>query len=61
MEAVPEAGNLTNRLEQVTLFRAHRHLVPPLSHPYRYVFKQGHNEVSVRSGSRVACADRAQC
>eukprot|EP00879_Flechtneria_rotunda_P005303 GHRR01005589.1.p1 GENE.GHRR01005589.1~~GHRR01005589.1.p1 ORF type:complete len:720 (+),score=275.87 GHRR01005589.1:145-2304(+) len=42
VEGVPEAADLHNRYEQVTLFRAHRHLVPPGAQPYRYVFKQGH-------------------
>jgi hypothetical protein len=39
---VPEAADLTNRYEQVTLFRSHRHLVPPQVQPFRYIFKQGH-------------------
>jgi hypothetical protein len=45
VEGVPEAGGIRNRFEQITLFRSHRHLVPPMAHPYRYVFKLGHNEV----------------
>ncbi|WIA28468.1 hypothetical protein OEZ86_011012 [Tetradesmus obliquus] len=42
VEAVPETADINNRYEQVTLFRAHRHLVQPGAQPYRYIFKQGH-------------------
>lgn len=35
VEGVPEAADLVNRYEQVTLFRAHRHIVPPAAQPYR--------------------------
>ncbi|KAI8462626.1 MAG: hypothetical protein J3K34DRAFT_447341 [Monoraphidium minutum] len=45
VEAVPEAGGIANRFDQVTLFRAHRHMAAPEAQPWRTVFKQGHNEV----------------
>jgi hypothetical protein len=35
VEGVPEAADIVNRYEQVTLFRAHRHLVPPQIQPFR--------------------------
>lgn len=35
VEAVPETADINNRYEQVTLFRAHRHLVQPGAQPYR--------------------------
>jgi hypothetical protein len=35
VEAVPETADIINRYEQVTLFRAHRHLVQPGAQPYR--------------------------
>ena len=35
VEGVPEAADLHNRYEQVTLFRSHRHLVPPAVQPFR--------------------------
>eukprot|EP00878_Enallax_costatus_P008075 GHUV01008445.1.p1 GENE.GHUV01008445.1~~GHUV01008445.1.p1 ORF type:complete len:900 (+),score=338.15 GHUV01008445.1:421-3120(+) len=44
VEGVPEAADIENRYEEVTLFRAHRHLVPPAAQPFRYIFKQGHAE-----------------
>jgi hypothetical protein len=35
VEGVPEAADVSNRYEQVTLFRAHRHLVSPQIQPFR--------------------------
>lgn len=34
-EGQPEAGDLTNRYEQVTLFRVHKHHISPEAHYYR--------------------------
>lgn len=42
-EGQVEAGDLVNRYEQVTLFRAHKHFVTPQVLEYRYVFKLGNN------------------
>lgn len=44
-EAVPEAGGVRNRYEQVTLFRAHKHAAVPAAQLWRTVFKLGHNSV----------------
>jgi hypothetical protein len=42
-EGQPEAGDLLNRYEQVTLFRTHKHFATPEAYPYRskYVLGDG--------------------
>ncbi|PRW56345.1 glycosyltransferase-like protein [Chlorella sorokiniana] len=40
-EGQPEAGDLTNRIEQVTLFRVHKHFITPEAHYWRQKYKLG--------------------
>lgn len=42
-EGQPEAGDLTNRYEQVTLFRVHKHFITPEALFYRPKYKLGDN------------------
>ncbi|KAL4457894.1 hypothetical protein ABPG75_012759 [Micractinium tetrahymenae] len=40
-EGQPEAADVTNRIEQVTLFRVHKHFISPEAHWYRQKYKLG--------------------
>lgn len=42
-EGQPEAGDLKNRYEQVTLFRMHKHFITPEAFRYRSQYKLGSN------------------
>ena len=42
-EGQPEVGDVVNRFEQVTLFRAHKHFITPEAFWYRNRFKLGEN------------------
>jgi hypothetical protein len=42
-EGQPEIGDAVNRIEQVTLFRAHKHFITPEALWYRSTFKLGEN------------------